>query len=99
MNPDQIQAFVLTFAQSHPAVASLIAFMGACRVAAKPISSIVHGIVELTPSQRDDGLLTSFLAWFQTPLGIKVAYGLDWLTSIKIVPPAKPIVVVVTPAK
>ncbi len=88
MNPDAIQAFVLNFAQSHPWLASLIAFMGACRVAAKPISSIVHSIVELTPSKRDDGLLTDFLAWFQTPLGSKAAYALDWLTSIKIVPPA-----------
>jgi len=80
---------------SHPWVATLLAFMGTMRAWAKPVSSLVHSIVDLTPSKTDDSLLNSVTSFFtDTPLGRFLAYLLDWLTSIKIQPPAaKPPVV------
>jgi hypothetical protein len=59
--------------------------MGMARVWAKPLSSIVHNFVELSPSKRDDDWLKSFTAFFnQNPIGRVLNYILDWTTSIKI---------------
>ncbi|MBC8010056.1 MAG: hypothetical protein H7067_08165 [Burkholderiales bacterium] len=77
----------LQLASTHPWIASVLSFMALCRVWAKPACSILHAVVDLTPSKTDDGLFNGVLGWFASPLGRKVAYLIDWLTSIKIQPP------------
>lgn len=85
------QNFVLTFLtnliQSSPKVATLIGVLGTMRLWAKPAFSIVHSIVDMTPSTRDDALIGQAVNWFATSTtGRGIAYALDYLTSIKIVP-------------
>ena len=87
----------LDLAATHPWVASVLSFMALCRVWAKPLSSLVHAVIDLTPSKADDGFLNGILTWFASPLGRKVAYGIDWLTSIKINAPASRAVASVPP--
>lgn len=85
---DFAYSVIAKLALKYPWIASIIAAMGFARVFAKPICSIIHAVVDLTPTKKDDG----FLAWFTTPTGKKVAYALDWALSIKIVPPAKAVI-------
>lgn len=84
------QSFIVAFAQSHAWLASLIALMGSMRLWAKPVFSFIHAVVDLTPSKSDDTVLGNVLLWFSTPTGSKVAYVIDWLTSIKIAKPTTP---------
>jgi uncharacterized Fe-S cluster-containing radical SAM superfamily protein len=75
---------------THAWIATLLVLMGACRAIAKPLSSIVHTIVDITPSTWDNGALSKITNFFLlNPVGKTIAYVLDWLTSIKIKPPAK----------
>lgn len=85
-------AWFLSFAGAHPWVATILGIMAFCRAWAKPASSLIHAIVDLTPSKVDDGIFNAVLLWFNGPIGSKVAYLIDYVTSIKIVPPAKPTV-------
>ncbi|HTJ78496.1 MAG TPA: hypothetical protein VL357_05830 [Rariglobus sp.] len=91
--PDAAQNVILTFflklAVAHPLVATLLSLMGTARTWAKPVSSIIHTVVDLTPSTTDNGWLNTLMSWFTTTTtGKTVAYIIDWVTSIKIVPPA-----------
>lgn len=80
---------VLTgLAVKYPVVATIVGIMGTMRLWAKPVCSIVHQVIELTPTKWDDGWWAKgydFLT--KNPVGIAIAWGLDWLASIKIVPP------------
>lgn len=89
---------LLSLAQSHPWIATVITVIGSARIWAKPAFSLVHWVIDLTPGTSDNALLDRLVAWFHGPLGSKVAYLLDWVLSIKIIPPAAP-VAAATPAK
>ena len=99
--PIEAQNFILSWlagvAKSHAWVATFITILGTARFGAKPLFSVVHWIIDLTPSEGDNARFNRFLAWFHTPLGSKTAYLLDWVLSIKVIPPAKPAPVNVTP--
>lgn len=76
---------------SHPWVATLVAVLGSMRLWAKPLFSLIHTIVDATPSKTDDGLWATAYAFFTVnPVGKFIAYALDWFASVKITPPAKP---------
>lgn len=90
--PDAVEAFVLDkfvgIAMKHSWLATLILIMGTCRVFAKPFSSLVHSLVDMTPSKADDGVLNSIITFFhENTVGKFLAYVVDWLTSIKIKAP------------
>lgn len=89
--PDFITTLILNLAMNHPRLSMFITFMGSSRIWAKPLMSFIHQIVELSPSKRDDGILTSLLSFFNVnPIGRVLAYLIDWLTSIKIQVPNNP---------
>lgn len=98
--PVEVQNFVLAWlfkiAAVHPWVATAITILGSARLWVKPVFSLVHWLIDLTPSPDDDTRFNQLLAWFRTPLGSKVAYILDWGLSIKVIPPAKPAMINVT---
>ena len=78
----------LKLAITHSWLATVFAVMGTLRAAAKPLSTFVHFFVNLTPSPVDNGVLDSLMKFFtETTTGKFLAYLIDWLTSIKIVPP------------
>lgn len=84
-------AFITKLAAAHPAIATIITLMGTARVWAKPVMSLIHNFIELSPSKRDDGILTSILEFFNSnSVGRFLAYLLDWFTSIKIQVPNYP---------
>lgn len=86
----EMTALLSSLVLQYPILATLIAFIGSMRVWAKPVMSGLHAIVDLTPTQRDDGILKAVLSFLQeNPFGRFLSYVLDWLTSIKITPPAK----------
>jgi hypothetical protein len=74
----------------YPVLATLVAILGSMRVWAKPFFSAVHALVQLTPSKTDDGWWASAYDFFTlTPTGKTLAWLLDYVASIKLVPPAK----------
>jgi hypothetical protein len=74
----------------YPVLTTVIAFVGSMRVWAKPVFSIVHQIVDLTPSTSDNDFLAKFTTFFQqNPIGRTLAYLLDWFASVKVNPPTK----------
>lgn len=75
----------------YPWLATVIAFIGAARLWAKPLSSMVHHFVELSPTKRDDDWLKAFISFFhENAVGRVLAYLLDWFTSIKLQVPNYP---------
>jgi len=90
--PEEAQNAVLQFflhlAALHPWFATALVLAGLSRTWAKPFCSVLHFVVDLTPSKNDDGILNAVMTWFSdNAVGQFVAYMVDWLTSIKIVPP------------
>lgn len=72
----------------YPIIATLVGLMGTMRLWAKPVFSIVHQVIALTPSQWDDGLWASGYDFLTVnPIGKALAWLLDWVASIKLTPP------------
>ena len=93
--PPEAQNLILTvlgkLMESHPWVATVIAVLGSMRLWAKPVGSLVHSIIEITPSKYDDGIWASAYKFLtEHPFGKFLAYLLDWIGSVKIAPPAPP---------
>lgn len=91
--PNEIEGMVLSaFAKlvaKHSWLATVIIFMGMLRFFAKPLFSMIHAFIDLSPSKTDDNAFNSLLKFFnENPLGKTLAFALDWLTSIKIKAPA-----------
>jgi hypothetical protein len=79
-----VLALFLKLVVAHSWIATGIAVMAMLRVWTKPLSSAFHALIDLTPTKYDD----SVMAWFSTSAtGKFIAYLVDWITSIKIVPP------------
>lgn len=79
-----VLSLFLKLAVAHSWIATGIALMAMLRVWTKPLSSAFHALIDLTPTKYDDSLM----AWFTTSAtGKFIAYLVDWITSIKIVPP------------
>lgn len=88
----EAQGFILSLiteaVAKWPWLAVVVAFVGSMRLWAKPVFSAVHTIIELTPTKWDDGLWAKVFDFFtRNPVGISLAWLLDWLGSVKIVPP------------
>lgn len=91
--PVEAQNFILELLGklmiSHPWVATLVAVLGSMRLWAKPVFSLVHTIIDATPSKYDDGIWAALYAFFTVnPVGKFLAYLLDWFASVKITPAA-----------
>lgn len=97
--PDLILGALAVLAQKYPWVATIITILGSMRLWAKPLFSLIHTIVDLTPTKTDDTMwakVHSFLT--DTAIGKSLSYLLDWIGSIKVTPPApKPEVQPATP--
>lgn len=88
---DSILGFLTGLAAKYPLVTTLLAAVGFARVWVKPVCSILHSIVDLTPSKTDDGWWATAQDFFtNNAVGKALAFLVDWLGSVKLVPPAKP---------
>lgn len=54
---DQILAFIVALVAQYPAIASVLLAVGALRLINKPLFAILHNVVDLTPSQKDNEIL------------------------------------------
>lgn len=89
---NEAQGFILSLLTSAvvkwPVLSTLVAFVGSMRLWAKPLFSLVHSVIELTPSKWDDDLWAKAYDFFTAnPVGKTLAWLLDWLGSVKVVPP------------
>ena len=95
----EAQNFLLTFitalAVKYPFIATVITLLGTLRLWLKPVFSAIHAIVDLTPTKLDDGYWAKAYDFFTaTATGRFLAWLLDYVASIKLVPPGgKPITV------
>lgn len=88
--PNVALDFFKALTADHAWLATLIVIMGALRAVAKPLFSLIHSIIDVTPSTWDNGVVSRITNFFLlNPVGKTIAYVLDWLTSIKIKPPTK----------
>jgi hypothetical protein len=100
----ETQNFLLTFitalAVKYPFIATVITLLGTLRLWLKPVFSAVHAIVDLTPTKLDDGYWAKAYDFFtSTATGRFLAWLLDYVASIKLIPPGgKPISVDTPPA-
>lgn len=74
-----------------PWLASVILFMGSMRMWAKPVFAGLHALVAMTPTKTDDGYWQKFTTFLQSPAGAWLHWLLDYVCSIKLVPPPKPV--------
>lgn len=80
------QPFIVTFAQQHPWLVTLLALIATARLVFKPIVSAVEAYVRSTPQTTDD----EFVDKVTHSRGFKiVAWLLDYLGSIKVGPQFK----------
>lgn len=75
---------VIHLVQQYTWVATVVMVIGVLRVMNKPLFSLLHAIVPLTPSPKDDELLdtvekSTVMKW--------ITYALDWFGSIKLEKP------------
>lgn len=81
---------LLALVERFPWMATVITILGSMRLWAKPAVSLIHSIIELTPSKWDDGIWARTYRFLtETTAGKFLAYLLDWFTSVKL-PPKKP---------
>lgn len=77
------QPFIVSFAQSHPWLLTVLAAIATMRLVFKPLMSAAHVFVKSTPSTSDDALLDKV----EHSRAFKVAaWLLDYLGSIKVGP-------------
>jgi hypothetical protein len=77
------QPFIVSFAQSHPWLLSLLAVVATLRLVFKPIVSAVEAYVKSTPSTADDAVVANVE---HSPIFKVFAWLLDYLGSIKVGP-------------
>jgi hypothetical protein len=85
-----VTPFIVTFAQSHPVVLTILAAIASLRLVFKPLMSAIEAFVKSSPSTDDDAVLENV----EHSKAFKVlAYLLDWLGSVKVGPQftAKPV--------
>ena len=82
----------------YPVLSAIIAFLGSMRVWAKPTFSLLHQLVDATPALGGSKLWAKvYNCLTLTPLGQFLSFLLDWLTSIKLIPPGDAPVVPLSP--
>ena len=96
--PASDQTFVLNwflhYAVAHSWLASVLIVMAFCRTWAKPVFSFVQGLLATNPNSVAAKDVGAVVTWFATnPIGKTLAFVIDWVTSIKIVPPASQVAI------
>jgi hypothetical protein len=78
--------WIVRFAQEWPWLCTLLAIMGFLRFIFKPLCAALHAYVLSTPDAEDDAIYHRVMqsAWLRWAVVL-----LDWLGSIKVVPPAR----------
>lgn len=84
-----LPGFLTALIAKFPWLASIILFMGSMRVWAKPVFAALHAIVGMTTTKVDDGYWDKFTKFLQSPAGAWLHWLLDYVCSIKLVPPPK----------
>lgn len=72
---------ILALFSDHPVFMTVLSVVGALRLLNKPLFSLLHAVVEVTPTKSDNELLAKVEAskaykWF--------VYLLDWFASVKV---------------
>lgn len=84
-----IQTTAAAFILKHAFLGTVLGLMALARPFAKPLFSLLHTLVDLNP--KGEGVWSSLQSFFTTNVvGKTLAWLLDLVLSIKVVPPAKP---------
>jgi hypothetical protein len=85
---DFVGNLIISLATQYPVLVTVLSAVGALRLLVKPIMSFLHQRAEATETKDDDLRLKKIESswWFKL-----VAFGLDYLASVKVQKPAKPI--------
>ena len=82
--PDPIHDFIASLVSHYPVFMIILLVVGALRAVMKPLFSLLHTFVDITPTSRDNDWLSAIEK--SDILSIFV-YALDWVASIKVIPP------------
>jgi len=76
-----IQPFLVQYAAQYTWLFTILLVMGSFRLFFKPLMTIFKGVVDLTPSQKDDEFYAKMLEHkaYKT-----VVFFIDWFASIKL---------------
>lgn len=80
-----VSAFILSLAQNHPVILTVVAAIGTARAVMKPVMSCIHTVLETVGATKLDGEVT---AVEQSTVVKYILYVVDWISSIKIATPS-----------
>ncbi len=80
-----LQPLLVQYAQQYPWLFTLLLVMASLRLFFKPLMEIFKGVVELTPSQKDNEFYNKML---EHKVYKAIVFVIDWFASIKL--PKKP---------
>lgn len=76
-----LKPFLIEYAGKYPVVFTILLVMASLRVFFKPVMEIFKGIVDLTPSKKDDEFYNKMLEHKAYKV---VVFLVDWFASIKL---------------
>lgn len=82
-----LPGFLSGLVEKYPWLATVIVFMGAMRIWAKPVITGIQAIVRMTSTTADDTWWDRFTTFLQSPAGAWLHWLLDYTCSIKLVKP------------
>lgn len=78
---ESVLPWLLSMVNNHPYFVMLVSAMGVLRLLVKPLMTLLHVVVKITPYDKDD-------QWLAKLEGSKAwgafLYALDWFASIKV---------------
>lgn len=76
-----VQPLLIEYAGKYPLLLTVLVIMASLRVFFKPVMEIFKGVVELTPSKKDDEFYDRMLNHKAYQV---VVFLVDWFASIKL---------------
>jgi hypothetical protein len=78
---ETVLPWLLSMVNTHPYFVMLVTAMGTLRLLVKPVMTILHVVVKLTPYDKDDQWLTKLEG---SKAYAAFLYLLDWFASVKV---------------
>ncbi len=76
-----LQPLLIQYAQQYPWLFATLLVMASLRVFFKPLMEIFKGVVDLTPSKKDDEFYNKML---ESKVYKVIVFLVDWFASIKL---------------
>lgn len=89
LTPVPDSGWLVTLAQKEPWVTTVLALMGALRLLLKPIFAALHAFALTTGNERVEAMAARIAG----SRGLRIfAFVLDWVASVKLVPPVRTVI-------